>query len=311
MPGTAAWNPYFFRDEMMTPTEQPLSERPIMLAALYKFVTLDDFAQLRPVYKQRMAENDIKGTILLAPEGINGTISGTHGAIRDFLAFLRSDARLADLEHKESFFDRHPFTRMKVRLKKEIISMGVPVNPNERTGTYLNPQQWNDLLADPEVVLLDSRNDYETHLGTFKGAIDPDIGNFKQLPDYVKTHLDPAQHKKIATFCTGGIRCEKFTTYLLDQGFEQVYHLQGGILKYLEEIPAEQSLWEGDCFVFDKRVGVGHNLEPSAEATMCFACGHPLLPEDRDHEDYIEDLSCPYCPAAKKAAAREAMQQTS
>lgn len=276
-----------------------------MLAAMYKFVPLDDFVQLRPIYKQRMLENSIKGTILLAPEGINGTISGAHDAIRDFLAFLRSDARLADLEHKESFFDYHPFTRTKVRLKKEIIGLGVPVNPTEKTGTYLNPQQWNALLADPDVVLLDSRNEYETYLGTFKGAIDPDITDFKQLPGYVKAHLDPTKHKKIATFCTGGIRCEKFTTYLMDEGFEEVYHLQGGILKYLEEIPAEQSLWEGDCFVFDKRVGVGHQLEPSKVATMCFACGHPLLPQDREHDDYIEDLSCPYCPEEKKAVARE------
>jgi UPF0176 protein len=302
--GMRAWNQLFSRDAMTT---EPLNMQPILLAALYKFVTLDNFEALRPIYKQRMLAADIKGTILLAHEGINGTISGTHAAIREFLEFLRSDPRLADLEHKESCFDRHPFTRTKVRLKKEIISMGIPANPNEKTGTYLNPQEWNTLLDDPEVVLLDSRNDYETHLGTFKGAIDPNIDNFKQLPAFVEQHLDPSKHKKIATFCTGGIRCEKFTTYLLDQGFEEVYHLKGGILKYLEEIPAEQSLWEGDCFVFDKRVGVGHNLEPSIEATMCFACGHPLLPQDRDSEDYIEDLSCPYCPQHKKDAARKAI----
>jgi UPF0176 protein len=281
-----------------------MTERAILLAALYKFVPLPDFEQLRPVYKARMLADGIKGTILLAPEGINGTISGAPEMVRAFLRFLRSDPRLADLEHKESFFDTHPFARAKVRLKKEVISMGVPVDPNIRTGTYLNPQQWNDLLADPDVLLLDSRNDYETHLGTFKGAVDPDIDNFKQLPAYVQQYLDPKKHKKIATFCTGGIRCEKFTTYLLDQGFEEVYHLKGGILKYLEEIPAEQSLWEGECFVFDQRVGVGHNLEPSADASMCFACGHPLLPADRAHEDYVYEKSCPYCPDYKKSAAR-------
>lgn len=279
-----------------------------MLAAMYKFVALPDFEALRPIYKQRMLDADIKGTILLAGEGINGTISGTVEAITTFLAFLRSDARLADLEHKESFYERHPFARTKVRLKKEIISMGVAANPNEKTGTYLNPQEWNALLDDPDVLLLDSRNDYETHLGTFKGAIDPDIDNFKQLPDYVQNHLDPAKHKKIATFCTGGIRCEKFTTYLLDQGFEEVYHLKGGILKYLEEVPEEGSKWEGECFVFDRRVGVGHNLEPSNASTMCFACGHPLLPEDRAHEDYVYEHSCPYCPDGKKVAAREHRQ---
>lgn len=279
---------------------------PILLAALYKFVPLPDFEALRPQYKQRMLDADIKGTILLAPEGINGTVSGTPEAVYAFLDYLRADPRLADLEHKESHFERHPFARTKVRLKKEIISMGIPANPNEKVGQYLTPAQWNELLQDPEVVLLDSRNDYETHLGTFKGAIDPDIDNFKQLPDYVQQHLDPKKHKKVATFCTGGIRCEKFTTYLLDQGFEEVYHLKGGILKYLEEIPAEKSLWEGECFVFDQRVGVGHNLEPSADASMCFACGHPLLPEDRAHADYVYEKSCPYCPEHKKAAAKQA-----
>lgn len=279
-------------------------ERPVLLAALYKFVSLPDYAELRAIYKQRMLDNGIKGTILLAPEGINGTISGTPEAVRGFLAFLRSDTRLADLEHKESGFDRHPFARTKVRLKKEIISLGIPANPAEKVGTYLTPQEWNRLLADPEVVVLDSRNEYETHLGTFKGAIDPNITNFKELPAFVSKRLDPAKHKKIATFCTGGIRCEKFTTYLLDQGFEEVYHLKGGILKYLEEIPRQESLWEGECYVFDERIGVGHNLEPSTEASMCPACGHSLLPADREHEDYVEDACCPYCPPHKKAAAR-------
>lgn len=281
------------------------AERPILLAALYKFVPLPDYTELRAVYKQRMLESDIKGTILLAPEGINGTISGSPDAVRGFLAFLRSDARLADLEHKESGFARHPFARTKVRLKKEVISLGVPVNPTEKVGTYLTPQEWNRLLNDPDVVLLDSRNEYETHLGTFKGAIDPNITNFKELPAYVREHLDPSKHKKVATFCTGGIRCEKFTTYLLDQGFEEVYHLKGGILKYLEEIPKQESLWEGECYVFDERIGVGHNLEPSTEAGMCLACGHSLLPADREHEDYIEDTCCPYCPPHKKVTAKE------
>lgn len=280
------------------------NEPAILLAALYKFVPLPDYAELRPIYKQRMLDADIRGTLLLAPEGINGTVSGKPQAVRDFLDFLRSDPRLADIEHKESHFDRHPFARTKVRLKKEIISLGIPADPNEKVGKHLSPAEWNELLRDPDVVLLDSRNEYETHLGTFKGAIDPDIRNFKQLPDFVNRHLDPGKHKKIATFCTGGIRCEKFTTYLLDQGFEEVYHLKGGILKYLEEIPKEQSLWEGECYVFDERIGVGHNLEPSKMASMCLACGHSLLPADREHADYIEDACCPYCPPEKKAAAR-------
>lgn len=287
-------------------TEQATQPSAILLAAMYKFVRLPDYEALRPIYKQRMLDADIRGTILLAEEGINGTISGTPEAVHAFLDYLREDPRLANIEHKESFFDRHPFARTKVRLKKEIISMGIPADPNEKVGQYLTPEQWNTLLQDPDVLLLDSRNDYETHLGTFKGAVDPNIDNFKQLPDYVEKHLDPKKHKKVATFCTGGIRCEKFTTYLLDQGFEEVYHLKGGILKYLEEIPAEKSLWEGECFVFDQRVGVGHNLEPSADASMCFACGHPLLPEDRAHADYVYEKSCPYCPEHKKAAAQKA-----
>lgn len=286
-------------------TEHASQPSAILLAALYKFVRLPDYEALRPVYKQRMLDADIRGTILLAEEGINGTISGTPEAVHAFLDYLRADPRLADVEHKESFFDRHPFARTKVRLKKEIISMGIPADPNEKVGQYLTPQEWNTLLQDPDVLLLDSRNDYETHLGTFKGAVDPHIDNFKQLPDYVEKHLDPKKHKKVATFCTGGIRCEKFTTYLLDKGFEEVYHLKGGILKYLEEIPAEKSLWEGECFVFDQRVGVGHNLEPSADASMCFACGHPLLPEDRAHADYVYEQSCPYCPEHKKTAAKK------
>lgn len=286
-------------------TEQANQPSAILLAAMYKFVRLPDYEALRPIYKQRMLDADIRGTILLAEEGINGTISGTPEAVHAFLDYLREDPRLVDIEHKESFFDRHPFARTKVRLKKEIISMGIPADPNEKVGQYLTPEQWNTLLQDPDVLLLDSRNDYETHLGTFKGAVDPNIDNFKQLPDYVEKHLDPKKHKKVATFCTGGIRCEKFTTYLLDKGFEEVYHLKGGILKYLEEIPAEKSLWEGECFVFDQRVGVGHNLEPSADASMCFACGHPLLPEDRAHADYVYEKSCPYCPEHKKAAAKQ------
>lgn len=274
--------------------------RPILLAAFYLFTPLEDYQALRPVYKQRMLDNDIKGTILLAPEGLNGTISGTPETVRGFLAYLRSDVRLAKLMHKESFFERHPFQRTKVRLKKEIISLGIPADPNGRVGAYLTPEAWNALIQQPDVVLLDSRNEYETHLGTFRGAVDPDIRNFKELPDYVRQNLDPAKHKRIATFCTGGIRCEKFTAYLLDQGFEEVYHLQGGILKYLEEIPAEKSLWEGECYVFDERVGVGHDLEPSVEAKNCPACGHSLLPEDREHDAYIEDACCPFCPPEKR-----------
>lgn len=282
-----------------------VSEKPIVLAALYHFVPLPDFEALRPVYKERMIEAGIKGTILLTPEGVNGTISGTREAIDAFLAFLKTDVRFTGLEHKESYFDRHPFGRTKVKLKKETISLGKPANPAEKVGTYVTPEEWNALISDPETLLLDSRNTYETHLGTFKGAIDPRIDRFKQLPDYIEQHLDPEKHKKIATFCTGGIRCEKLTAYLIDQGFEEVYHLKGGILKYLEDVPKEQSLWEGECYVFDERVGVGHNLEPSKAATNCPACGHALLPEDRENAIYREAVCCPYCPPEKQVQSAE------
>lgn len=275
---------------------QPVSpSMPIVLAALYKFVPLDDAPLLRPVYKEKMLALGIKGTILLAPEGINGTISGTREAVDAFLTFLKNDARFSDIEPKESYFDDHPFGRTKVKLKKELISLGEPANPNEHVGTYVEPQDWNDLISDPDVLLLDSRNEYETHLGLFKGAIDPDIRRFKELPGYIRQNLDPQKHKKIATFCTGGIRCEKLTSWLKKEGYEEVYHLKGGILKYLEDVPEAQSLWQGECYVFDERVGVGHKLEPNRDLQNCRACGHSLLPEDRQHPAFAEGESCPFC----------------
>lgn len=289
----------------MNDTEINHSNAPILLAAFYKFFAMPDYALLRTEYKERMVEAGIKGTVLLSPEGINSTISGSPVAVRGFLAFLRTDPRMTDLEHKESFFDRHPFNRTLVRLKKELTGLGVPVNVH-RPGTYVDPKDWNSLIAQEDVLLIDTRNRYETYIGTFEGAIDPAIRNFKELPAYVQQNMDKTKHKKVATFCTGGIRCEKFTSYLLDQGFEEVYHLKGGILKYLEEIPKEESKWQGECFVFDHRVGVGHGLEPSKETTGCFACGHSLLPTDRLSEDYIPDISCPHCPPEKKARAKAA-----
>lgn len=279
------------------------SHFPILLAAFYKFVDLPDYQELRPLYKQRMQDAGIMGTVLLSPEGINSTISGEPEALRGFLAFLRSDPRLSNLEHKESFYERHPFRRSLVRLKKEIMGLGVPVNVHEKVGTYINAKDWNALIANEDVLLIDTRNTYETHIGTFEGAVDPRIKNFKELPAYVRENLDVQKHKKVATFCTGGIRCEKFTAYLLDQGFEEVYHLKGGILKYLEDVPAEESKWQGDCFVFDHRVGVGHGLEPSQETTGCFGCGHSLLPADRESPEFVQNICCPYCPDTKKIKA--------
>ena len=286
---------------MSLPASSIPAETPIMVAAFYLFTPLADYTALRVAYKQHMVEAGIKGTILLAPEGINGTISGGRQEMADFLTFLRNDPRLSALEHKESFFHTHPFGRAKVKLKKEIISLGVPADPTENAGIYVEPEDWNALISAPDMVVVDARNEYETHLGTFKGSLDPKTRNFKQLPAYTKKVLDPKKNKRVATFCTGGIRCEKYTAYLLEQGFEEVYHLRGGILKYLETIPKTESLWEGDCYVFDDRVGVGHELVPSATATNCPSCGHSLLPIDRTQLNSSNGTRCPYCPTEKGA----------
>ncbi len=236
-----------------------------VVAALYKFVDLPDYADLRAPLRAIMDAHKVKGTLLLAREGVNGTIAGSRDGIDAVLAHLRSDPRLADLEHKESYCDAQPFLRAKVRLKKEIVTLGVPgVDPNARVGTYIDPKDWNALIADPDVILIDTRNDYEVAIGTFEGAIDPKTASFGEFPEYVRANLDPRTHKKVAMFCTGGIRCEKASSFMLQEGFEEVFHLKGGILKYLEEIPAEQSRWRGECFVFDERVALGHGLAQRA-----------------------------------------------
>lgn len=272
-------------------------ERPdsIVVAALYKFVRLDDFEQLREPLLALMLAQNVRGTLLLANEGINGTIAGPRAGIDTVLGWLREDPRLADLEHKESFHDEHPFLRTKVKLKKEIVTMGVEgIDPNRTVGTYLSPEEWNAVISDPETLLIDTRNDYEVEVGTFKGAINPETRTFREFPDYVKDRLDPAKHKKVAMFCTGGIRCEKSTAYLKEQGFEEVYHLKGGILKYLEDMPKKDSLWEGDCFVFDERVTVDHDLNPG-EFDQCHACRRPISDEEKASEKFQLGVSCPKC----------------
>ena len=267
----------------------------IVVAALYKFVCLGDFEQLREPLLALMLAQDVRGTLLLAGEGINGTISGPRSGIDTVLGWLREDARLADLEHKESFHDEHPFLRTKVKLKKEIVTMGVEgIDPNRTVGTYLSPEEWNAVISDPETLLIDTRNDYEVEVGTFKGAINPETRTFREFPDYVKDTLDPAKHKKVAMFCTGGIRCEKSTAYLKEQGFDEVYHLKGGILKYLEEMPKEDSLWEGECFVFDERVTVDHDLNPG-EFDQCHACRRPINDDEKASEKFQLGVSCPKC----------------
>lgn len=267
----------------------------IVVAALYKFVTLEDHHEMREPLLQKCRDLGVKGTLLLANEGINGTVAASREAIDSLLSYLKADPRLADLEHKESYFDELPFYRMKVKVKKEIVTLGVDgVDPDKQVGQYVEPKDWNELISDPDVVVVDTRNHYEYELGTFKGALDPETDSFREFPDYVKDNMDPAKQKKVAMFCTGGIRCEKSTAYMLQQGFEEVYHLQGGILKYLEEIPEEQSLWEGDCYVFDNRVAVNHQLE-QGDYDMCHGCRLPISLEDKQSEYYREGVCCPRC----------------
>lgn len=270
-------------------------ENKFRIAALYKFASLPNFEELREPIREACERFAVRGTLLLAEEGINGTIASSPDGIDGILDYLRTVPGLEDLDHKESFADTQPFYRMKVRLKKEIVTIGVPgTNPNERVGEYVDPEGWNELIAQDDVVVIDTRNDYETALGTFHGAIDPDIKTFREFPEYVHRELDPSKHKRVAMFCTGGIRCEKASAYMLNQGFEEVYHLRGGILKYIEAMPKEKSAWEGDCFVFDERVAVDHDLEP-ADYALCRGCRNPVSPEDKLSPHYEEGISCPRC----------------
>lgn len=268
---------------------------PYVVAALYKFARLENYHEMREPLLEKCLELGIKGTLLLAYEGINGTIAGSREAIDAILAYLKENPRLVELEHKESFFDEPPFYRMKVKIKKEIVTLGVEgIDPNDTVGHYVEPKDWNALIADPDVVVIDTRNHYEYELGTFERAIDPKTTSFGEFPEYVKTHMDPAKQKKVAMFCTGGIRCEKSTAYMLKQGFEEVYHLKGGILKYLEEVPETESLWRGDCYVFDNRVSVNHQLEQGSY-DLCHGCRFPVSQADMESELYQEGICCPRC----------------
>ena len=265
------------------------------VAALYKFAALPDYAALRAPLQDMCDLLEIKGTILLASEGINGTIAGTDAAISGILKFMRADPRLADLEHKESRAEDLPFYRMKVRLKKEIVTMGVDgVDPNETVGTYVDPADWNALISDPDVVLIDTRNDYEVEIGTFEGALNPDTQTFREFPDWVEANKDKLNKPKVAMFCTGGIRCEKASSYMKSVGYDDVYHLKGGILKYLETVQESASKWNGDCFVFDQRVAVKHALEES-DYDQCFACRYPITQDDKEHPLYVKGVSCHRC----------------
>lgn len=266
----------------------------IIVAAFYHFFDFPDFVNTRTALLSHMQALDIKGSVLIAAEGINGTVSGSRNAINQFIAYLQQHITHAPLTVKESSCATHPFRRTKVRLKKETISLGETVDLSH-VGQYVAPQEWNALITQPDTIIIDTRNDYEVHLGTFEGAIDPGIKNFKELPAYMRRHLPHAKNQPIATFCTGGIRCEKFTAWLQQEGYTNVYHLQGGILKYLEDIPKERSKWQGECYVFDERVAVGHGLAASASASACIACGHALTAADRTHPHYKKDHCCPFC----------------
>jgi UPF0176 protein len=284
-----------------------------IVAALYKFAPLPNLEPMQKEILHVCNENNICGTLLLAHEGINGTIAGSRQSIDKILDFLRSYPPLKDLEHKESFADEAPFYRMKVRIKKEIVTIGLPeVNPNETVGTYLSPAEWNEVITDPDTLLIDTRNDYEVAIGTFKGAINPQTESFREFPAYVQNSFKKQKHRKIAMFCTGGIRCEKASAYMKQLGFEKVFHLKGGILKYLEEMPEEKSLWRGECFVFDQRVAVKHGLEIGSYE-LCPSCRHPINEEDKKSLKYIEGVTCHNChdtlSAEKKAAAAERHKQ--
>ncbi|SHG30942.1 UPF0176 protein [Marisediminitalea aggregata] len=266
-----------------------------VVCALYKFVALEDYKAIRQPLLEAMESNGIKGTLLLASEGINGTVSGTQEGIDALLAWLNSDDRLDPISFKLSYHDNQPFYRTKVKLKKEIVTMGVEgIDPRKTVGTYVKPKDWNALISDPDVLLIDTRNDYEIEIGTFEHAVNPNTKTFREFPEYVKNNLDPKKNKKVAMFCTGGIRCEKSTAYLKEQGFEEVYHLEGGILQYLEDVPKEDTLWKGDCFVFDNRVAVNHDLEKS-EYDQCYACRLPITDEDKASDKYEQGVSCPQC----------------
>jgi UPF0176 protein len=266
-----------------------------VVAALYKFVSLPDFESLRePLLAQCLAA-EVKGTLLLAEEGINGTIAGSRRGIDQVLAYLHSDPRFADVGHKESYDTEQPFYRMKVKLKKEIVTMGVDgIDPKDIVGTYVKPRDWNALIADPEVLLIDTRNDYEVEIGSFKGAIDPKTTSFREFPEYIRANYDPAKHKKVAMFCTGGIRCEKASAFMKHEGFDEVYHLEGGILKYLEEVDEAQSQWQGECFVFDNRVAVTHGLLTGTHE-LCHGCRRPITASDKLSSMFEEGVTCPAC----------------
>ncbi len=281
----------------------------VRVVALYKFFPLADPEAWRDELKALCEPYDIRGTLILAKEGINGTVAGSPEAIAELVEAIEAVAGRQGMEIKYSHAETMPFYRLKIRVKDEIVTMGAgPINPRTDAGAYVEASAWNALISDPDTIIVDTRNDYEVDLGTFRGAVSPETGTFSEFPKWVEDNRDRLEGKKVAMFCTGGIRCEKATAYVNSLGLGQVYHLKGGILKYLEEVPEEDSLWEGECFVFDERVSVTHGLQ-IGEAELCRACRHPLSPEDRKAETFVEGISCPYCHETMSEADRERFAQ--
>ena len=303
-----------YTDIMHQTLAQRIHDAKFVVATLYKFVSLDDAPQLREYLQDRCDSAGVYGTILLADEGINGTIAASASAMEKVLTWLQNDHRFSGLSLKFSASDTQPFLRMKVRLKREIVTMGCPaIKPAERTGTYVEPAEWNALINDPDVVVIDTRNSYETAIGMFDGAVDPQTTNFRDFPTWaadLAKQSDATRPKKLAMYCTGGIRCEKASALMQNFGFDEVYHLKGGILKYFEEVPAEQSKWHGECFVFDGRVAVDHALRPGSYH-MCHACRMPLSDADLKSDDYQDGVSCHHCKPSldPQRAARFAERQ--
>ena len=267
----------------------------LLVATFYKFTKLDELASLQKSIETRCIENNVRGIVLIANEGINATIAGSRDEVLGVLHFLLEDPRLDGLAWKESTVKKQPFRKLRVRLKKEIVTMGVEgIDPERLTGSYVKPEEWNALISDPNVILVDTRNDYEVEIGSFKNSINPNIVSFGELPQWLEDNIDVNEQPRVAMFCTGGIRCEKSTAYLKESNFENVFHLEGGILKYLEQIPEDQSLWEGQCFVFDERVSVGHGLE-AGEYELCRACRTPIGEVEKAASSFREGVSCPRC----------------
>lgn len=280
---------------MMDKRDMLNKDKKYIVVALYKFVTIENIQKTKEKIEAFCHAHDIQGTILVAHEGLNGTVAMQVNHVDDLIAKLCELSGANEIDHKISYTDRLPFYRMKVKLKKEIVTIGQKdVNPNEKVGTYVNPDEWNHLISDPETFVLDTRNDYEVEIGTFKNAINPKTKTFREFPDYVKKNLNPEKHKRVAMFCTGGIRCEKASSFMMKEGFEEVYHLKGGILKYIEETKAEDSLWDGECFVFDNRVSVNHDLEKGIYE-QCYACRNAISAQDMASDKYVKGISCPKC----------------